>query len=72
MKAATERVGRNYKGDKTFDMVMAEFRRQAGTRYNPDIVRFIDEHQQVGNTLRKNLDTGWLDIYYDIYQKFME
>ncbi len=72
MQAATERVGRNYKGDKTFDMVMAEFRRQAGTRYNPDIVRFIDEHQQVGNTLRKNLDTGWLDIYYDIYQKFME
>ncbi len=72
MQAATERVGRNYKGEKTFDTVMEEFRRQAGTRYNPDLVRFIDEHPRLCDELRKNLSTGWLDIYYDIYSQFIE
>lgn len=38
LQAATERIGRNYKGDKTFDTVMKEFRAEAGTRYNPDLV----------------------------------
>ena len=70
LQAATERVGRNYKGEKTFDTVMEEFRRQAGTRYNPDLVRFIDEHEDVANWLRSNLNTGWLNIYYDIYNTY--
>lgn len=70
LQAATERVGRNYKGEKTFDTVMDEFRQQAGTRYNPDIVRFIDTHDKVKDWLRDNLDTGWLDIYYDIYNNY--
>ena len=70
LQAATERVGRNYKGEKTFDTVMEEFRRQSGTRYNPDLVRFIDEHEDVANWLRSNLNTGWLNIYYDIYNTY--
>ena len=48
MQAATERVGRNYKHGKTFDMVMEEFRRDAGTKYNPDLVKFIDSHEDRG------------------------
>lgn len=43
-QAVTERIGRNYKGDKTFEVVMEEFRRNAGTGYNPDLVNLIDEY----------------------------
>lgn len=71
MQAATERVGRNYKGEKNFDTVMAEFRRDAGTRYNPDLVSFIDEHEDVAKQLAELINEGWVDIYYDIYSQFI-
>lgn len=50
---------------------MKEFRRDAGTRYNHDIISFIDRHPQVGDWLRNNIDEGWYDIYYQIYKDFM-
>ena len=72
MQAATEQVGRNYKGEKTFDTVMEEFRQQAGTRFNPDLVRFIDEHADLADQLRDNLNTDWYNIYYDIYSQYIK
>ena len=71
MQAATERVGRNYKDGKTFDAVMGEMRRDAGTRYNPDLVNFIDAHQDVARDLAALINEGWVDIYFDIYSRFM-
>lgn len=71
MQAATERIGRNYKSGKNFDRVMEEFRRDAGTRYNPDLVNFIDAHQDVARDLAALINEGWVDIYFDIYSKFM-
>lgn len=71
MQAATERIGRNYKSGKNFDRVMEEFRRDAGTRYNPDLVNFIDSHQDVAHDLAALINEGWVDIYFDIYSRFM-
>lgn len=71
LQAATERIGRNYKGDKTFDAVMKEFRAEAGTRYNPDLVAFIDAHPDVADKLRDLIDDGWVEIYYHIYRQFI-
>ena len=71
MQAATERVGRNYKEGKTFDMVMEEFRRGAGTKYNPDLVKFIDAHDDVARDLAVLINDAWVDIYFNIYSKFM-
>ena len=71
MQAATERIGRNYKSGKNFDRVMEEFRRDAGTRYNPDLVNFIDAHQDVARDLAALINEGWVDIYFDIYSRFM-
>lgn len=71
MQAATERIGRNYKSGKNFDRVMEEFRRDAGTRYNPDLVNFIDAHQDVARDLAALINDGWVDIYFDIYSRFM-
>lgn len=71
MQAATERVGRNYKDGKTFDMVMEEFRRDAGTKYNPDLVKFIDSHEDVARALAVLVGDAWVDIYFNIYSKYM-
>ena len=71
MQAATERIGRNYKTGKTFDMVMEEFRRDAGTKYNPDLVKFIDAHDDVARDLAVLINDAWVDIYFNIYSKFM-
>ena len=70
LQAATERIGRNYKGDKNFDTVMEEFRRDAGVRYNPDLVNLIDEHPDLANKLSELIDDGWVEIYYNIYSQF--
>lgn len=71
MQAATERVGMNYKEGKTFDMVMEEFRKGAGTKYNPDLVKFIDAHDDVARDLAVLINDAWVDIYFSIYSKFM-
>lgn len=71
MQAATERIGRNYKTGKTFDMVMEEFRRDAGTKYNPDLVKFIDTHEDVARDLAVLVGDAWVDIYFSIYSKYM-
>lgn len=70
MQAATERVGRNYKDGKTFDAVMGEMRRDAGTRYNPDLVSHIDAHPGLAQKLNHLLEDGWMDIYYNIYSQY--
>ena len=70
LQAATERIGRNYKGDKTFEVVMKEFRQDAGTRYNPDLVNLIDEHPDLAKKLADLIDDGWIEIYYDIYSQY--
>lgn len=70
MQAATEKVGRNYKGDKTFDVVMEEMRRDAGVRYNPELVELIDEYKDIADPIRILVANGWLDIYYNIYSQF--
>ena len=71
LQAATERIGRNYKGDKTFDTVMKEFRAEAGTRYNPDLVAFIDAHPDVADKLSDLIEDGWVEIYNNIYKQFI-
>lgn len=71
MQAATERVGRNYKEGKTFDMVMEEFRKGAGTKFNPDLVKFIDTHDDVARDLAVLINDAWVGIYFSIYSKFM-
>lgn len=71
MQAATERIGRNYREGKTFDMVMEEFRKGAGTKFNPDLVKFIDTHDDVARDLAVLINDAWVDIYFNIYSKFM-
>lgn len=72
LQAATERIGRNYKNPKTFNTVINEFRHDAGTRYNPQVVEFIDRHPELAHLLNWLLTDGWMDIYYRIYSKYID
>lgn len=72
LQAATERIGRNYKGDKNFETVMNEFRRDAGIKYNPDLVALIDVHPDLAKKLADLINEGWEGIYYDIYTNFIQ
>lgn len=71
MQAATERVGRNYKQEKSFEKVMEELRKGAGTRYNPELVKLIDDVPELYKELEMIAIYGWPDIYYEIYKNYM-
>lgn len=71
MQAATERVGRNYKQEKSFEKVMEELRKGAGTRYNPDLVKLIDDIPELYKELERIAIYGWPNIYYEIYKNYM-
>lgn len=70
LQAATEKIARNYRYAKNFDVVMQELREGAGTRYNPQLVEFIDLHPDVKEKLNHLITDGWLEIYYKIYRKY--
>lgn len=70
LDAATDQYGRNYHQAKTTDEVLAEFKRDAGVRYNPDIVRFILQDSVLRDTLREISGPRRLTIYYDTYKHY--
>ena len=72
MQAATEKVGRNYKIGKQYEVVMSELRKGAGIQYNPDLVKLIDQHPKLSKRLENLIGDGWVDIYYRIYSKFFQ
>lgn len=70
LDAATDQYGRNYHQAKTTDEVLAEFERDAGVRYNPDIVRFIMQNPALRDKLREISGPRRLTIYYDTYKRY--
>lgn len=72
LQAATERVGRNYRISKTFEVVMSELRAGAGTKYNPNLVALIDAYPKLAKKLHHLVENGWIEIYYSIYSRFFD
>lgn len=72
LQAATERVGRNYRISKTFEVVMSELRAGAGTKYNPNLVALIDAYPKLAKKLHHLVENGWIEIYYRIYSRFFQ
>lgn len=71
LEAATDLVGRNYSQEKDFDIIINEMRAESGTRYNPEIMDIIFEHPDVYESMRFSIEQGWVDIYFDIYEKYL-
>lgn len=72
MQAATEKLGRNYKREISFSDLIKELKRDAGTRYNPDLVSLIVKHKEVADKLSTSIRLGWLEIYYSIYNQYFK
>lgn len=68
--AATDILGRNYAQGKDSDVVIREIVAGAGTRYNPEIARFISENEGVKSAIHALTTTGRIDCYYDIYEEY--
>lgn len=67
LEAATSRLGRNYRKNKHYADVLKEFQADAGTRYNPYLVKHILDHPQLGKQLEEICEKGWEDIYYNVF-----
>lgn len=70
LDAATDCYGRNYHQAKTVRQVLAEFERDSGVRYNPDIVRFLCDSPELDEQLQTIAGEKRLEIYYQTYQKY--
>lgn len=67
LEAATSRLGRNYRKNKHYGDVLKEFQAEAGTRYNPYLVKHIEDHPALGKQLEEICEKGWEDIYYNVF-----
>ncbi len=72
LDAATDILGRNYGKGKTVDVVIDEFKAQAGTRYNPEIVSLIANDPKLLEDLRRQTTDGRMDVYREVYSKYIE
>lgn len=69
LDAATDRLGRNYAVTKTVDDLMAEFHRDKGVRYNPDMVEYLKENVELKKDLEYLVDEGRREICYRIFEE---
>ena len=67
MDAATDLLGRNYAKGKKFETLLEELKEGAGTRYNPQIVAFIDENEKLKERLAYLTSVGRYEIYREAY-----
>ena len=67
MDAATDFIGRSYKGQKTFNRCLEEFMQSRGSVYAPEIVDLIEQDEKLQSDLRHLLTEGRIQTYYEIY-----
>ena len=67
--AATDILGRNYTKGKDFSALFEELKQGAGTRYNPDIVKIIEENSDLYDTLSKLTSDGRFGVYHEAYRE---
>lgn len=72
LDAATENIGRNYHHPKPFETVLKEFEAESGTRYHPEIVKFIKQDKTLQNEMKKIVSDGRYDHYYKMYTGYMQ
>ncbi len=72
LQAATERLGRNYKKTNSLEALLAEFREDAGRRWNPEIVSLIEADSRLRAELADLVSNGWAEIYWKIYGEYFK
>ena len=67
LDAGTDNLGRNYASGKDFEHLLSELKEGAGTRYNPDIVRIIEEDTPLREELAELTAQGRYNVCYQAY-----
>lgn len=70
--AATDILGRNYAKGKDFDTVLGEMKLGAGTRYNPRIVKLIEDNPSLYSALEDITSAGRFNVYRKAYRDITE
>ena len=70
--AATDILGRNYANGKDFYTLLNELNQSKGTRYNPDIVNYINSDDELKEYLNNITGINRVDVYYDVYKKILD
>lgn len=65
--AATDNLGRNYSEGKNFARVFEELKEGAGKRYNPTIVKLIEENEKLAEKLDEFTSSGRFEVYRQAY-----
>lgn len=69
--AATDITGRNYTVGKDFRRLLGELKEGAGTRYNPDIVKVIDEAPELIERLTLLTGKERIEHCYNVYHQLV-
>ncbi len=69
--AATDILGRNYSKGKDFSSVFVELKKGAGTKYNPEIVKVIENDEALFNDLQQLTSEGRFEVYYKAYKEIL-
>ena len=68
--AATDILGRNYAKGKTYDVLLEEFKKDSGIRYNPIIVNLISNNEKLKEELTHLSTEGRISLYREIFKKY--
>ena len=64
--AGTDVLGRYYTHGKTFQMILDEFKADAGTIYNPDLVALIENDKELCEKISHQTSDGRMELYQKI------
>lgn len=68
IEAATDDIGRSYAFAKTFSQIIQELRKEAGTRYSPEVVSVFDD-KDFCDSVERSLQEERQHAYFSVYGK---
>ena len=69
--AGTDVLGRYYTHGKTYRMILEEFRAEAGTTYNPDLVALLEKDAALQDKISKLTSEGRIPLYQKTFVEIM-
>ena len=72
LDAATDNLGRNYRKNKTMQQVLEEFKRDAGTRYNPVMVKALINDEELCKKMEYVVTNFRLQQLKEVRDRYMK
>lgn len=69
IRSTARQMALNHPSSEVADAVLSEIKANAGTQYNPELVGLLLNQKDLTAKVRKFVDTGWADAYYEVFKK---